>query len=232
MYSEYLSTAAIVVVLLFLTLYLSRLAHHHQRKQSRKRAGLRRLLGGIEHIDQGLAQLSDVPLPARLKSLMLSDICERYRKIQVLYPAYPDLDRLLQAAEARSRGSQEDEGLEMPETPDEETAKRIRDGLEHLVLYFESDGPVTGLNAEQRKRYRTQLRELRAEILARFHLNQAHERMAAGERPKAAAHAEYLMKTLLKQGPNTERVKVLYYEAETAYKQYSRKVSVPRRAAS
>ena len=232
MYTEYATTAATIAGLLVLTLYLSRMAQQHQRKQSRRRAALKRLVGGIEHINSGLAQLSDIPLPKRLKGLMLDDVCERYRKIQVLYPGYPELTRLQQEAEARRRGLQEEEGLRMPEAPDEETATRIRDGLEHLALYFESDGPVIGLSVEGRKRYRIQLRELRAEVLSRFHLHQAQERMANGERPNAAAHAEFLMNALRDQGPNTERVKALYYEAETAYKHYSRKVSVPRRAAS
>ncbi len=230
MYTEYVSTAAIIAAMLFVTVYMARVANLHQRKQSRKRNGLKRLAGGIDHINQGLALLSDIPLPKRLKGLMLNDVCERYGKIQLLYPAYPDLNRLMQEAEARRRSLKEEDGLEMPEAPDEEVAKRIRDGLEHLALYLESEGPVAGLGAADRKRYRTQLRELRAEVLSRFHLNQARERMADGERPNAAAHAEFLMKALHRQGPNTARVKTLYYEAETAYKLYSRKVSVPRRA--
>jgi hypothetical protein len=232
MYTDYATTTAIVAALLVLTLYLARMAHQHQRKQSRKRSSLKRLADGIDHINSGLEQLSDIPLPKRLKGLMLNDVCERLEKIKLLYPAYPELARLQSEAEVRRRGLQEEEGLEMPEAPDEETARRIRDGLEHLVLYFESDGPVGGLSDEGRKRYRTQLRELRAEVLAGFHMHQARDRMAAGERLNAAAHAEYLMKALRQQGPNTEKVKTLYYQAETAYKQYSRKVSVPRRAVS
>jgi len=82
------------------------------------------------------------------------------------------------------------------------------------VEFFERGGPISGQRVEQRLLLLQQLKERRAEIMARFHVVQASRLKTQGDVTHARQHLQTLIGTLRNHGPNTDFVRELYLEAE------------------
>ena len=75
--------------------------------------------------------------------------------------------------------------------------------------------------------FERELGERKAEVLARFHLVEAHRWQGLGDLSQSRSHLTMLMQKLSRQGPSTPFVKALYSEAEQAMFELNRKVFEP-----
>ncbi|HHI76126.1 MAG TPA: hypothetical protein ENJ94_03025 [Gammaproteobacteria bacterium] len=190
------------------------LARRYQEHLARQRALLRQLVFGARELEQVLTDLEQVPLGAELRRALRGDILENWRRAQAINPRDPALGQALQAAEARQSADGGATGGRVPAVNDAAHCQRLLRAIDHLVTYLKRGGPVSGRDTERLAAWRRELRERRAEVLARHHVVAATRADREGRSGEALEHLQYLLQQLQQRGPDTDFVRDLYAEAE------------------
>ncbi len=190
------------------------LARRYQEYLERRRALLRHLVFGARELEQVLAALEQVPLAAELRRALRGDILESWRRAQAINPRDPGLAQAVQAAEARQSADGGATGGRVPAVKESADCQRLLQAIDHLVAYLKRGGPVSGRDPARLAAWRRELRERRAEVLARYHVVAATRADREGRSGEALEHLQYLLQQLQQRGPDTDFVRDLYAEAE------------------
>jgi hypothetical protein len=204
----------VVLGLVVALLFAAAMVKRYQDYKAQQRATLRRVESAIPLIEQALKDLAEVPLSRNLRVLLRGDVFSRYQTIHQLHRRYPEIDKRLQEARSRMDTEGPDSGGTVPPIPDEQYFRLLLGGIDRLVGFFERGGPIRGQRVEERLAMLQQLKERRAETLARYHMVQANRYQEDGDTNRARQHLKTLIEELRKRGPNTDFVRELYQEAE------------------
>ena len=80
---------------------------------------------------------------------------------------------------------------------------------------------IPGYPVDRRMALMHELKERRAEVLARFHIVQASRDQSRGDSKMARRHLHTLMNLLRERGPNSEFVRALYQEADQLHHEFT-----------
>lgn len=205
-----LTVLGLVVALLVAASFVRR----YQQYKAEQRSTVRRIASAIPLIETALKDLSSVPLSRDLRTSLRADVFNRYRTIRQVHSRYPDIDQRMREAKSRLDNEGPDSGGTVPAIEDEQKYQTLIRAVDRLVEFFERGGPISGQRVEQRLLLLQQLKERRAEIMARFHVVQASRLKTQGDVTHARQHLQTLIGTLRNRGPNTDFVRELYLEAE------------------
>jgi len=211
--------SVVVLGLVAAALLAASLVHRYQRYKAQQRAQIRRLASAIPLIDESMGELGPVPLSQPLRVMLRGDVVDRYRTIRNIHKAYPQIDKQLQQAQGKLSSEGPAVADSVPPIEDEGQRNRLCAALERLVEFLERGGPISHHRTEERLQFIRELKERRAEVMARYHIVSANRLADQGDTRHAAQHLHSLMTWLLQQGPNTDFVRALYAEAETQHHQ-------------
>lgn len=214
------SLQAAVLGLVICALAAAGLVRRYQEYKALQRSRVRRIASAVPIVERSLNDLKGVPLGKPLRVALRGDVYARYRLVAREMSRFPNIQQLI--AEARRRLDAEGEPLSpsVPPIEDEAQFGRFTAGLDALVGYLQNGGPVDHLRTDQRLEFIQELQERRAEVVARFHIVQAHRLHEHGDLRAARQHLQTLMKSLQARGPNTEFVRALYHEAADLHTEY------------
>lgn len=206
-------TPAAVMVLVVLLVVVASAVKKYQTHMAHKRATVRRVTSAIPMIEESLEALNTLPLASELRLMLRGDVVNRLQEARKVLSSYNDIDTLIASAQKRLDDEKLHQVDEIPLVESEQERVVLFDALLRLTEYLQGGGPIEHFSTDQRHAYIVEMKELRAEILARFHNEQA-ELLRDEHGAKARQHLMALMAVLKERGPNTERVRDLYHEAE------------------
>lgn len=209
-----LAILGLIVVLLM----MAGLARRYQEYQAIQRERLRRLVGMIESLESALDVLNRVPLGFELRSALRGDIHRAWLRVQAIDRNYPQLARRLGEAAARIKGDSGVTSGRVPAVEDYPSCQRQVDALDRILAHLRSgNGETSRSQRAAHPGWRQEVRERRAEVLARFHVVAARRAQQGGNKGEATAHLQRLLEELARRGPDTDFVRDLYAEAERLY---------------
>lgn len=218
--TEWLMPAVVLGMVLALV-FAAGLLRRYQQYKAQQRAQVRRIASAIPIIEEALTVLGPVPLSRNLRILLRGDVQNRYQTIRQLHPRYPEIERCLQEARSRQDSEGPDSNGSVPPIEDEQQFTAMLRAIDNLTEYLERGGPIAGYPVDRRMALLAELKERRAEVLARFHIVQASREHAGGDSKLARRHLHTLMGLLRERGPNTEFVRALYQEADKLHHDYT-----------
>jgi GNAT superfamily N-acetyltransferase len=216
-----------VMALLGATLLLASVHHRYQLHQAEVQGQVRRLEHGLLRIKGALDQLGMVPLSRELRVLLRADVLARYQRIARLFRRYPEIRTRVAEAESVLQSEGPTNAAGVGPIADQQTFTRFTAALDTLHEVVRHGDLLQPLPPDVRTIFERELGERKAEVLARFHLVEAHRWQGLGEFSQGRSHLTMLMQTLSRQGPSTPFVKALYAEAEQAMFELNRKVFQP-----
>ncbi len=207
--SEWQMPMAVLGLLLALLLSAG-LVNRYQQYRATQRALLRALLIRVQGLEQALAVLGQIPLGRALRSALRSHVVQLYRQIRAIHRGYPGIDSLLESASAKVQADGGAIEGSVPAIDDEAQYRLLISAIDRLL----DDIGRIPVPVQQQQQWRRELLERRAEILARYHIVQAHRQHRNGRRQDAIARLQYLSGELRRRGPDTAFVRALHEEAE------------------
>lgn len=216
-----------VMGLLGATLVLASLHHRYQLHQVEVQSQVRRLEHGLLRTKEALDQLGMVPLSRELRVLLRADVLARYQRIARLFRRYPEVRTRIVEAESVLQSEGPSGGAGVGPIADQQTLTRFTASLNTLHEVVRHGDLLQPLPPDVRMIFERELGERKAEVLARFHLVEAHRWQGLGDLSQSRSHLTMLMQKLSRQGPSTPFVKALYSEAEQAMFELNRKVFEP-----
>jgi hypothetical protein len=216
-----------VTGLLLATLVLASIHHRYQLHQAEVQSQVRRLEQGLLKTKEALDRLGMVPLSRELRVLLRADVLARYQRIARLFRRYPEIHVRIAEAESAVQSEAPSAGGGVGSIPDQQTLVRFTAALDSLHEVVRQGDLLQPLPPDVRMIFVRELGERKAEVLARFHLVEAHRCEGLGDLAQSRSHLTTLMQKLSRQGPSTPFVKALYAEAEQAMFELGRKAFEP-----
>lgn len=209
-----LTVLGLIVVLLM----TAGLARRYQEYQAMQRERLRRLVGMIQTLSSALGTLDRVPLGFELRSALRGDIHRAWLAVQRINRNLPGLAQRIAEAATQVQGDNGVSSGRVPPVEDQQSCQRQLDALDRILAHLRGgNGEVTRSQREALPGWSQEVRERRAEVLARFHVVAARRAQQAGDKGEATAHLQHLLQELARRGPDTDFVRDLYAEAERLY---------------
>jgi len=205
---------AVVLGMIASLLIAASLVRRYQQYKAHQRATMRRIASFLPVIEESLAQLASVPLARDLRVMLRGDVLRRLQRIRKLNSQYPRIEERIREAQVRLDREGPDTGGSVPPIKDEQHFRQLLYAVDSLDDYLERGAAIGGMPVSQRKNLLCQLRERRAEIMARFHVVQANRCQEQGDLRKASQHLKTLTDQLRNRGPNTDFVRELFLEAQ------------------
>ncbi len=207
-----------ILGLIAVLLMTAGLARRYQEYQAIQRERLRRLVAMIESLDSALESLNRVPLGFELRSALRGDIHRAWLAVQRINRNFPGLAQRIDEATARVQGDNGVTSGRVPAVEDHLACRRQVDALDRILAHLRSgNGEASRSQRAALPSWRQEVRERRAEVLARFHVVAARRAQRAGDKGEATAHLQRLLEELARRGPDTDFVRELYAEAERLY---------------
>jgi len=205
---------AVVLGLIVGLLMAAALVRRYQQHKAQQRVMVRRIASLILLIEHALTALSTVPLARDLRVSLRREILQGYQRIQKVHPRYPHIGQRVHEAQARLDSEGPDSTGSVPPIGDEEQYSRLLSAVDQLLDHLKVAGLAPDSSAKQRALFAQHLGERRAEIMARYHIVQAHRCEERRDVRKARQHLQTLLSVLQRRGPNTDFVRELFHEAE------------------
>lgn len=205
---------AVVLGMIASLLIAASLVRRYQQYKAHQRATLRRVASFVPVIEESLTQLASVPLARDLRVMLRGDVLRRLQSIRKVHARYPRIDERIREAQVRLDSEGPDTRGSVPPIKDERHFRQLLSAIDSVGDYLERGGVMGGMPATQRDSLLCQLRERRAEVMARFHIVQANRCQEQGDVRKAGQHLKILIEQLRSRGPNTDFVRELFLEAQ------------------
>ncbi len=205
---------AVVLGLIVSLLVAASLVRRYQQHKAQQRARVRRIGSLVLLVENALPSLSAVPLARDLRVSLRQEVVQGYRAIRKMHPRYPHINQRIKEAQTRLDGEGPDSAGSVPPIEDEQQFNQLLSAVDQLLDYLNVARFATGSSANQRALFAQHLGERRAEIMARYHIVQAHRCEERGDMRKARQHLQTLLGALHRRGPNTDFVRELFHEAE------------------
>jgi hypothetical protein len=210
MIPEPLLLPLVVMGLVGSTLILAALASRHQQQQQVRRSVIQRMETAIRRVDEALATLAQVPVPAEVRMVLRRDILDRYRMIGQVCRRCPGLTEQLDAAAAALRAITDEPATSaVPLAADEDELTRWIAALEELGEVCGRGGTIHPLSGERSQSCRQRLGECIADVAARFFVHR-YKRLVGELAPEAAEVERQRLSSLLStRCPDTPHVRSL-----------------------
>lgn len=213
-----LNLPAAVLGMAVLTLVAAGLFSTYQRAQALKRLRIQRLIHGARRVESVLERLAPVSLPRDLRVLLREDIRDRYRLVARIHARYPDIARLIEAAEQRRAAEGADVGQTLPVADSAETLEQWQAAFRELLSTLYDGSLLKPPAGERRERLRTQVLERQAECVFGHFMNQADKFKTEGRVAAARSQVQQLTEWLRGLPLRSERTRELLDQAEEAYR--------------
>jgi len=205
---------AVVLGLIISLLLAASLVRRYQQHKAQQRARVRRIGSLVSLVEHALTVLSAVPLARDVRVSLRREILLGYQRIKKMHPRFPDISQRIQEAQAKLDREGPDSTGSVPPIEDEEQFSRLLSAVDQLLDYLEVAGFAPESSWKQRAIFTQHLGERRAEIMARYHIVQAHRCEERRDMRKARQHLQTLLGVLHRRGPNTDFVRELFHEVE------------------
>ena len=205
--------------LVFLMLLVTSISQKYQTYQLEKEIALKRMLRGIQQIENVLNLLEGCAIPRKMQIMLRKEILARYVTMRQIHKKLDNIDQFIDSAQREIQGAESKAESQRQRVGDRVQLNRYINGLTELINFLNSEGHIAGMSEHERKQYQTDLGVLRADYIDDYH---THEAIKLSEQQlwnEAGQHLKEIMQYLQTHGPSNDHVKKLYQAANSHYKQ-------------
>jgi len=200
--------------LLILALVLASGVRRYQQRMAEKRLRIQRILRGVDLIEELLGRTGDCAPPLEIERLLREDIVARYRLVSRIDGRYQGIEALLVEAQQALAGCR-DRGVDETGIEERVQMERASGALGELIGLLRQGGLLKPMAPEQLRERVHRLALRRAECVRRFYLARAEQLRGEARLSEALAQCQGLKTFLSENGPNCEKVREWYGEADT-----------------
>ena len=208
--------------LLILTLMLASIAQRYHAYLEERRRRIERVLQKVSEIEGILHRMQGLPVPVEAEEILRKEVLARLNVVKSVHSRHPGIDKMIAEAEqALSAVQPSTASLDLDEVQ-----------LASLIITL---GEVIWMGQEQRfvselpEQDKIALMQVcamrRAECLNRFHRREGEQKRKAGQLNQALWHYNQICNFIRENGPDDDRVRSWYREAEETYREISQEIS-------
>lgn len=205
--------------LVFLMLFIVSAAQKYQAYQYQKEVALRRMLRGVEELEQYLSRVDGAGVPNALMVMLRKEILARYVAMRHIHKKMDNIEQLTRAAQSKLQVLESAGESRLGKPNDRQTLNLYISGLSGLIGFLHSQGHLAGMNEIQRTKYEHELSSIRAQLFFDFNLDEAKGTAKQQLWTDASRYIREIMSFIQSHGPATERTRKLYHQANKYYQQ-------------
>lgn len=161
--------------LILLLLLITGFAQRFQAYQLEKQAALKRILRGIQQIEDIQQKLEGSALPGALQVVLCKEALARYMTISQIHRRFENIGPLINQAQKKLAVAQSVGERAVTRPADRETRNRLVNGLGNLIIFLQEQKSIAGLSETERRNYIQRLAVMRIEYVDLFHSEEAIE---------------------------------------------------------
>lgn len=205
--------------LVFLMLFIVSAAQKYQAYQYEKEVALRRMLRGIQELEDYVSRIDGAGVPKTLLVMIHKEILARYMAMRHIHKRMDKIDQLMSTAQSRLQAVESGGETRMNKPNDRQVLNHYIAGLSGLIHFLHTQGNLAGMNAIQRSKYEHELSSIRAQLVFDFHIEEAKGMASQQLWTDASKYVREVMSFIQSHGPATERTTKLYHQANKYYQQ-------------
>lgn len=205
--------------LVFLMLLVTSMSQKYQAYQLEKEVALKRMLRGIQQIENVLNLLEGCAIPRKMQIMLRKEILARYVTMRQIHKKLDNIDQLISTAQREIQAAEAKAELNRQRAGDRGQLNRYVNGLTELITFLNSEGHIAGMSEHERKNYQTDLGVLRADYIDDYHTHEAIKLAEQKLWDESAKHLKEIMQYLQTHGPSNDHIKKIYQTANGHYKQ-------------
>jgi hypothetical protein len=200
-------------------LFIVSAAQKYQAYQYQKEVALRRMLRGIQDLEQHISKLDGAGVPKMLMVMIHKEILARYFAMRHIHKKMDNLQQLMNAAQHKLQTLESGGETRMTKPNDRQVLNHYISGLTGLINFLHTQGHLAGMNEIQRTKYEHELSSIRAQLFYDFNLDEAKGTASQQLWTDASRYIREIMSFIQSNGPATERTAKLYHQANNYYQQ-------------
>ncbi len=205
--------------LIFLLLVLTGVAQRYQAYQLQKQAALRRILRGVQQIENILAVTEGCAISKKLHVLLRKEILARYMAVHQIHKRLDNLKNSIAQAQQRLSAAESRSEFQLSKPSDRTVYNHYLHGLSELINFLKAEGHIAGMNEAGRKLHERELVALRANYVSLFHTGEANLLIEKQQWNAAGKHMKEALHILQHYGSSDVAVRELYKEANQFYRE-------------
>lgn len=205
--------------LVLLMLFVASAAQKYQAYQYEKEVALRRMLRGIQELEEYILHADGSGMPKAFVVMVHKEILARYVAIGHIHNKLENLSMLLSTAQHKLQTAEAVPDGRMVKPNDRVVLNRYVNGLTGLINFLNNEGHIAGMNEIERTRYVGELSTLRARIFSEYNVAEAKGLAEQGNWSDSAKYIRAIMGFIQNHAPVTEEATKLYQQANNYYKQ-------------
>lgn len=206
-------------VLVFLMLFIVSAAQKYQAYQYQKEVALRRMLRGVQDLEQYLGKVDGAGVPKALMVMIRKEILARYVAMRHIHKKMENIEQLTYDAQNKLQALESGGESRMNKPTDRQVLNLYISGLSGLINFLHNQGHLAGMNEIQRTKYEHELSSIRAQLFFDFNFNEAKGTAEQQLWTDASRYIREIMSFIQSHGPATERTTKLYQQANRYYQQ-------------
>jgi len=206
-------------VLVFLMLFIVSAAQKYQAYQYQKEVALRRMLRGIQDLEQYISKADGAGVPKALMVMIHKEILARYVAMRHIHKKMDNIEQLMHRAQNKLQVLESGGESRMTRPNDRQVLNLYISGLSGLINFLHTQGHIAGMNEIQRAKYEHELSSIRAQLFFDFNLDEAKGTASQQLWTDASRYIREIMSFIQSHGPATERTAKLYHQANNYYQQ-------------
>lgn len=203
---------------MILTLALASIVRRYQEVMAERRMRIRRILRGVELLQDLIQRIDGCPLPAELQHVLRQDILERYRMVGQIDRHFEGIDVWIAEAEQSVNQVVETVRFEIHDKPQ---LLKITNALAELIGFLREGRLMSPLSAGRSKKLVELAVTRRAESVYRFHRERAVKCEKEKQLENALKHCTSIKAFLTEQGAVNPQIESWIEEADVMRDRYS-----------
>lgn len=208
--------------LLILTLMLASIAQRYHAYLEERRRRIERILHRVGEMEGLLHQMSGLPVPVEVEQILYKDVLARLNVVKSVHSRYEGIDRMIADA-GRALSALQPRPLDC--NLDEKQLETLIRTLGEVLWMVQERRFLSPVSDEERMQLMQIIALRRAECLSYFHQREANRMRSEGQLHQAAWHCNQIRTFLKENGPDNDRVRSWYRDAEQMYREISQEIS-------
>lgn len=205
--------------LLFLMLFIISAAQKYQAYQYEKEVALRRMLRGIQGLEDFVSKVDGAGVPKALMVMIYKEILARYMAMRHIHKRMENINQLMQSAQHKLQSVEAGGEPRLNKPGDRQTLNHYITGLTGIINYLHTRGHLAGMSEIQRNKFEHELSTIRAQLFFDFNLEESKGMANQQLWTDASKYIREIMSFIQSHGPATERTTKLYHQANKYYQQ-------------
>jgi hypothetical protein len=205
--------------LVFLLIVVVSAAQKYQAYQVQKEMALRRMLNGVQQLEDLLDLAEGAAIPKKLMVVLRKEILARYVAMRQIHKGIKHINEDIGMAQRRMQGAESMGEAARQAVSDRQQLNRYTLGITKMITFLQENARVAGINATEKQQYIEQLANIRADYMNDFHSREALGLAEQEMWTDASDHLKQLMHYISTHGPATPHVTEIYKRASDHYKQ-------------